>query len=422
MFAASSPNKASHRMLATSSLRKCSLGANFGILYRRAPRVWKLFGNRSDRESSSSQSRAALLVFVAASSSMLVPPRYRKHSARYQKRKVLRCSSTTRTKMGNETLEGLGELRKIWEEEIRPDFAPDIDRDPFLSPPNVDTMLARFLKAELNQKGDIASTAARLRETAEWRRDYHVLDFHQKGMARKLMMHASNPGACIYFGDVGLRDLSGEPVLIGRASLMTDKRAPGRKKADNRIPCTHLRAGMFVIERVVHEAKDSISYIVDLSDFPKDSMEKYSYTRYWDADGVVDCSEAIKQHRAPTPSVGPHLASHVTLEDGLAVLKEAIRMVTRYYPEQLKYVYFYRPGFVFRALFAIFSLWVTPVTREKFVLVNEGEEHKYFLSACDPSHVPSELGGTGKSLEGDRFLAEAVERYDKMAEDLTELR
>lgn len=358
------------------------------------------------------------MVFAAASGSVLV---YKRRGARYQRRNMPRCTSTTRKGTRNDTLltdstgKGLDELRKLWHEEIRPDFAPDIDKDPFLSPPDVDTMLARFLKAELNQKGDIASAAARLRATAEWRRDYHVLDFHQKGMARKLMMHASNPGACIYFGDIGLRDHSGDPVLIGRTSLMTDEKAPGRKNADNRIPCTHLRAGMFVIERVVREA-DSISYIVDLSNFPKDAMEKYSYARYWDADGVVDCSDAIKQRRAPTPCIGPHPKSHLTMEDGLPVLKEAIRMVTTYYPEQLKYVYFYRPGFVFRAIFSIFSLWVTPTTRKKFVLVNEGEEHKHFLSTCDPAQVPSELGGTGKSLDGDRFLAEAVARYDNMAE------
>lgn len=223
------------------------------------------------------------------------------------------------------------------------------------------------------------------------------------------------------FGDIGLRDRSGEPVLVGRVSLMTDDKAPGRKAADKRIPSTHLRAGMFVIERVVHEANEALSYILDLGPYPKDDMERHSHTRFWDADGIVDCSAVIKECRPPLPSVGPHLNSHETMSDGLGVLREAIRMVTRYYPEQLKSVYFYRPNFVFRAVFAIFSLWVSPATRKRFILVNEGEEHKHFLSptshsACDPAEVPPELGGSGESLDGDRFLIRAMERYDAMAE------
>ena len=37
----------------------------------------------------------------------------------------------------------------------------------------------------------------------------------------------------------------------------------------------------------------------------------------------------------------------------------------------------------FRAIFAIFRMWVPRVTRERFVLVREGDEHKFF----EPSPV-----------------------------------
>lgn len=323
--------------------------------------------------------------------------------------------------VGVHHIDGLEELRRIWFDDIRPSFAPEIDRDPYMSPPDVDSLLARFLKSELDRKGDVASAAARLRETAEWRRDYCCMDFHKKGMARKLFMHASNPGASLYFADIGLRDRSGDPVMLGRVSLMTDDKAPGKKLADHRIPSTHLRAGMFVVERLVHEARDGASYILDCGPYPKEDMARHSNKRYWDADGVLDCSVAIKKRCPPSHSVGPHMKYHESMEDGLPVLKEAMRMTTTYFPEQLQRVYFYRPGFLFRAIFAIFSLWVSPATRKRLIIVNEGEEHKHFLApsgpgTCDAADVPKEFGGSGASLDGDHFLARAMERYDATAD------
>eukprot|EP00747_Dinoflagellata_sp_TGD_P179974 gnl/TRDRNA2_/TRDRNA2_31651_c0_seq1.p1 gnl/TRDRNA2_/TRDRNA2_31651_c0~~gnl/TRDRNA2_/TRDRNA2_31651_c0_seq1.p1 ORF type:complete len:223 (-),score=31.59 gnl/TRDRNA2_/TRDRNA2_31651_c0_seq1:21-638(-) len=198
---------------------------------------------------------------------------------------------------------------------------------------------------------------------------------------------------------------------------MTDHKSPGRKKADDMIPSTHLRAAAFVAERAAFEAHDKGSYILDLGPYPEEAMARYKHSRFWDADGVVDDSAAVRQRRAPVPSVGPHLKEHESMPDGLPVLKESLRMLTTYYPELLKRVYFYRPGFLFRAVFAVFSLWVPADTREKFVMVMEGEEHKHFLApgVCAPEMVPPELGGDGQPLDGDRFLAAAVERYDRLA-------
>jgi hypothetical protein len=278
-------------------------------------------------------------------------------------------------------------------------------------------MLMRFLQAERNQKSKdpVASTIARLRETAQWRQEYQCIDFHRKGMARRLLMHKSNPGASIYFADIGLRDRSGEPVLVGRSSLMTDGHAPYRKPADKMIPSTHLRAAMFILDRAAAETKVAGSYILDVGSYPKEAME--SRSRYWDSDGFTNCSNVIKQRKAPVPSVGPHLPYHETMSDGLPVLKESMRMAQSYYPGLLKHIYFYRPGFMFRTVFKIFSLWVPQDTREKFVMVREGEEHLYFQSPdmCTAEDLPPEFGGQGTPLDGDAFLARAVERYDRMA-------
>merc|ERR1712118_402808 len=105
------------------------------------------------------------------------------------------------------------------------------------------------------------------------------------------------------------------------------------------------------------------------------------------------------------------------MPDGLPVLKESLRMLTTYYPEQTKRIYFYRPNIIFRSIFRIFSLWVPADTRAKFVIVREGEEKQYFLApgVIDPMQAPPELGGQGKPLDGDRFLAAAISRYDSLA-------
>lgn len=315
---------------------------------------------------------------------------------------------------------GLIELRRLWAQK-RKGFLPDIAADPFFCPPNsdVDIVLKRFLQAERNQKAadPVQAAAARLEETARFRRDYRCVDMHRRGMARRILMHASNPGASCYFGDCGIRDLDGEPVLLGRVSLMTDAKSPGRKDADRMIPCTHLRAAIFVCERAAAAVTTQGSYILDLGPFPAAEMERHGRLRFWDADGIVDDFKCVAERRAPRPAVGPHLEGHETMDNGLPVLKESLRMLTRYYPEMMKKVYFYRPGFVFKAVFKIFSLWVPADTREKFVMVNEGEEHLHFLAPgrCRSEDLPPEVGGTGPPMDGDRFLMRAVEHYDDTA-------
>jgi hypothetical protein len=95
-------------------------------------------------------------------------------------------------------------------DEERPAY-PDIDRDPFLTPPcpegtdqgaptnpNEELLLKRFLvAADLR----VDEAAARLRKTVHWRRDWGVLEYYEHGAAERFMSEARSPGAEVYMGD-----------------------------------------------------------------------------------------------------------------------------------------------------------------------------------------------------------------------------
>ena len=57
----------------------------------------------------------------------------------------------------------------------------------------------------------------RTQSVLQFRRDYDCVAMHRRGMARQLLMHASNAGASVYFGDCGLRTRDGYNV---RESLL----------------------------------------------------------------------------------------------------------------------------------------------------------------------------------------------------------
>lgn len=253
----------------------------------------------------------------------------------------------------------------------------------------------------------------------------------------------------MYFGDFGLRDRAGEPVLVGR-----NLQCGTRKPSDLMVPCTHLRAALLgavapapptrahhlcpiltsasrsasppafaVVERVACECERGASYILDVGDPAtcSDMASVLAGKRYWDADGAIDDHASIAEGRAPSPSVGPHAAHHYDLKPGLPTLKEALGLMTAHYPELLFRVYFYRPAPLFQFTYAIFSRWLPASTRAKLVMVRQGDEHRHFLGATAPGGgldaavVPIELGGRGPSLGGDDFLARAVARYDASA-------
>lgn len=312
---------------------------------------------------------------------------------------------------------GLAALRSVWMEQLRPKLGSTlVDGDPLLRSNRIDSLLCRVLRAEApDRRADsdaVQRAAARVEATVRFRHEYACGSFHRKGMARRLLMHASNAGASVYFGDCGIRSLTGRPVLIGRVSLMTSDSAPGAAAMQ---PAQHLRACLFVVERCMAllEPGAKGSYILDVGSYPAAEMAAHHH-RYWDEDGMsVDSSVAV----------GPHLPGHDKLR-GLAVLKEALRLLERHYPETLRRVYFYRPGPTFRFIFAAFRLWVAPSTRERFVLVRKGEEQDHFFAdeaaggcGLDRHSAPREIGGSGPSLDGDRFLLRACTMYDEHASE-----
>ena len=103
------------------------------------------------------------------------------------------------------------------------------------------------------------------------------------------------------------------------------------------------------------------------------------------------------------------------------MLKEAMRLLERHYPESMSKIYFYRPGTGFLIVFAIFRLWANASTRNRFVMVRPGEEAQHFFAPLPKGaglrreDTPVELGGSGPSMGGDRFLLRACERYDETA-------
>ena len=318
----------------------------------------------------------------------------------------------------------LDALWRVWRDELRPRFESEgwaIPKDPlFDTPAKEEALLVRFLNAERRDAPRKPETwlpkaRRRLEETAAFRHDYRCKDFHRVGMARRLMMHASNPGATVYFGDIGLRSADGGPVLIGRVSLMIEPSKP----SDNMRAAQHLRAGVMVAERALAELPAGVkgSYILDVGSFPKREMGPDTSWRYWDADSE---GGRASEDAVSSPGVGPHLSGHDTLT-GLSVLREAMRLMATFYPETLHRIFFYRPSRAFRLVFAVFRLWASPATRSRFVLVREGQEAIFFAPSSDGgcalerAAAPREFGGDGPSLGGDRFLALAVQRYDATA-------
>ena len=54
------------------------------------------------------------------------------------------------------------------------------------------------------------------------------------------------------------------------------------------------------------------------------------------------------------------------LHPGLSVLRCAMDLLNRHYPDMMNKMIFLNSGWMFRGVFAIFSLWVNENTRQKF--------------------------------------------------------
>eukprot|EP00322_Chrysochromulina_rotalis_P018995 CAMPEP_0115835464 /NCGR_PEP_ID=MMETSP0287-20121206/4207_1 /TAXON_ID=412157 /ORGANISM="Chrysochromulina rotalis, Strain UIO044" /LENGTH=382 /DNA_ID=CAMNT_0003288921 /DNA_START=117 /DNA_END=1264 /DNA_ORIENTATION=- len=319
-------------------------------------------------------------------------------------------ASKTWTSIGDVTEDAdLADLQRIWRSDIRPRFEPAIEKDPLF---RSDAVIVRYLNAERgggpqSSQGRnpklVAKTAERLESTARFRAEYDCA------------MRATQ-AACAYFGDFGLQTRSGWPVMLGVPALMTDEAAPFWKPSDRMLPAQHLRVAMFVVERATHNLVSrgpTSKGVFDVGAYPKEGMKPHGAERYWDADGPG----SVEQPAA----VLPHLPGHTSLA-GLGVLKEALHLMERHYPETMHKIYFYRPSLGFQVIFNIFRLWVPRSTRERFVMVRVGQEDKFFfgpssVGGCDLDRetAPKEIGGFGPSLDGDRFLMLACEKNETEA-------
>jgi len=319
-----------------------------------------------------------------------------------------------------------------------------------VAPHDLEMTLLRYLqvarsslsKHSKEDEPKIAEVAlARIQATLHFRQDYDVLAMHAPGMARKIMYHDTNPGACLYAADAGLTDKQGRPALIGRLGLIIDDHA--QTQHEPLVPANHLRAILFAFERLavslrLSEGKDRASYILDCSmdkttapdlytdvdprprnwsRFGSLSVDGLSMSGWIDPNNQKKGKKKTNQHARTIPGVLPHLDSHQTITPGLPVLREALRQLTEYYPNVMERVYFVRAPFSFRAFMKVMKLMIDKESAEKFVVVPWGSEAKVLLDVFDEKQLPLEFGGTGPSLGRDDFLRVAADRYDNNDEE-----
>jgi len=302
-----------------------------------------------------------------------------------------------------------------------------------VAPHDIEMTLIRYLRAsraglKSKERGDAKKIAQgaldRIKVTLEYRREYEVLAMHAPGMARKLMFHDTNPGACMYLADSGVTDKKDQPVLVGRLGLMM---AEDAEQHEPIVPANHLRAVMFAFERMASSLRLAKGqrrgiYILDCSMDKKTAPDLYdsvdSRPRFWSkagrlfVDGLTMSGWKDKNKEKRTvPGVLPHLEHHSTIDPGLPVLREALRQLTEYYPDTMERVYFVRPPLSFRVFMKVFKLWVDSETAKKFIVVPSGYE-SMLLEKIDAEKLPKEFGGTGPSLGRDDFLQMALVRYE----------
>ena len=298
----------------------------------------------------------------------------------------------------------------------------DIAQDPYLSPPwpagyeagregfkrrrnpRSEALLQRYLiAADL----DVEAAVRRLDDTIAWRRDWRCLDFYLPGAAAQYISH--NPGAEVYIADSLQTDMDGDPFLIGRVSLMN---------ADNMHPWHHLRGMTFVLERFVTRAggTGAASYILDVSPLNQTEAAGSSSASQGAAQASAQRKSAAQERlEAWTPEL---LALYGPQEPGLSLIRTALNIVNAHYPELLKRVVFINANLVFLAAFKIFSLWVAPRTRDKFVFLNAGwgtRPLSHLQTWFPAKSLPPEWGGTGPRLGGREFVHRCAAAYDTEA-------
>ncbi|CAJ1428676.1 unnamed protein product [Effrenium voratum] len=305
----------------------------------------------------------------------------------------------------------LAELERNWQtlhQRLQEGIYPAVVDDPyFIVDPK--GLLRRYLVAA---RFDVREAIIRLEATAKWRQEWNVLDYYRTGAAAELFSEEANPGAEMYFADSLLVDKEGRPYAAGRLKFANP---------ENMHPWHHLRAGVMVFElmatKVAALGKGPASYILDIS--PPKQQGNVSGTaglerNYNEARNPYYSRGAGKE--APSEAILEELGS---LDNGFAVLKAAITILNQHYPGIVGRVFYLNSDMLFWGAFKIFSRWISDRGSIDFKFLGPNgwreEPLSRLLDHFDQSQLPAEWGGTGPSLNGDEFLARAIDRYESEA-------
>lgn len=306
----------------------------------------------------------------------------------------------------------LKELQDKWDasiDRLRAAY-PEIDEDPFFAT-DLPSLLRRYL---VSAKFDAEEAMSRLQATAEWRRDWDVMSYYRPGVARELFAEATNPGSEMYFADSLGFDRLGRPYMAGRI---------GFANPENMHPWHHLRAGIMVFEmlatKVAQIGRGPGSYILDIGsvgNIAGSVSGTAGLDREYDESKNPYYNAGAGKADAPSPRM---LEEFGSLDNGFAVLKAAIQVLNRHYPGVVTRVYYLNSSMLFWGAFKVFSTWVADRGSIKFGFLGpvgwREEPISKLLEAYPPAQLFTEWGGTGPSLDGDGFLARAIEHYEEEA-------
>jgi len=176
-------------------------------------------------------------------------------------------------------------------------------------------------------------------------------------------------------------------------------------------PWRHLQAAIFAVERmavkVLRKRCGYGSYILDIGEVPFPG----TISGTGGSPGKSESDNPYHKRRAGLEAPACLVECFGELTGGMAVLRASINIANNHYPELMSRVVVLGSNWLFSAAFNIFSLWMHKRSRAKFVFVRQVEQLREWY---DESELPEEYGGFagGWRLNGDEFIAKAIESYD----------
>uniref|UniRef100_A0A7S3DFT9 CRAL-TRIO domain-containing protein n=1 Tax=Palpitomonas bilix TaxID=652834 RepID=A0A7S3DFT9_9EUKA len=201
---------------------------------------------------------------------------------------------------------------------------------------NVDDLrFLQFTRAFRNQKKGHEAAAEALKRTIEWRREYKPLEITNDDVRNEV-----KTGKAYHFG----RDMDGRPALWIHVSLHDKK---------TRVLEETVKYGVMCMEHCLTQLEGTeykqrqVGLVFDLTNFGLRNMD-YDF------------------------------------------VKELLRCLQNYYPENMGKTYVVNAPLIFRGFWAIVKPWIDPFTVQKIQFVNSLEKlTRYFT----PANIPKRLGG-----------------------------